>query len=88
MTARQRPLRDCSGPCACYAEGHAAGKDKAYFEMLASLEGPPRTKDSACQPCQVKGACLLKVLTLMARSSPGIFELVEARALRDHDNRH
>ena len=29
MTARQRPLRDCSGPCACYAEGHAAGKDKA-----------------------------------------------------------
>ena len=56
--------------------------------MLASLEGPPHTKGCACQPCQVKRACLQKVLTLMARSSPGIFELVEARALGDHDNRH
>ena len=81
MTARQRPLRDWSGPCACYAEGHAAGKDKAYFEMLASLEGPPHANGCACQPCQIKRACLQKVLTLMARSSPGIFELVEAWAL-------
>ena len=81
MTARQRPLRDCSGPGACYAEGQAAGKNKAYFEMLASLEGPPHAKGCACQPCQVKRACLQKVLTLMARSSPGILELVEAWAL-------
>ena len=24
---------DCPEPCACYAEGYAQSKDKAYFEM-------------------------------------------------------
>ena len=24
---------DCQEPCACYAEGYAQGKDKAFFEM-------------------------------------------------------
>ena len=56
--------------------------------MLTSLEGPPHAEGCACQPCQVKRACLQKVLTLMARSSPGIFELVKAWALEDQDNRH
>ena len=30
MTDSLRPLSDCPEPCACYAEGYAAGKDKAY----------------------------------------------------------
>ena len=63
---RTPPLR-LPEPCACYAEGYAAGKDKAYFEMLASLEGTPHAKGCACQPCQVKRACLQKVMTLMAQ---------------------
>ena len=88
MTARQRPLCDCPEPCACYAEGYAAGKDKAYFEMLASLEGPPHAEGCACQPCQVKRACLQKVLTLMARTSPELFELLEVWALESQDDRH
>ena len=54
--------------------------------VLASLDGPPHAEDCGCQPCQVKRACLWKVLTLLARSSPGIFELVEAWTLEDHDN--
>ena len=62
MTARQRPL------CDCYAEGYAAGKDKAFFEMLASLEVPPHAEGCACQPCQVKRACLQRVLTLLVRT--------------------
>ena len=37
MTARQRPLCDCPKPCACYAEGYAAGEDKSYFEVLTGL---------------------------------------------------
>ncbi len=41
MTAAERQACDCPGPCGCYAEGYAAGKDKAYFEVLASLDGPP-----------------------------------------------
>ena len=45
MTARESPLCDCDEPCGCYAEGYAAGKDKAYFEMLASLDGPPHAQD-------------------------------------------
>ena len=58
MTDSARPLCDCDEPCGCYAEGYAAGKDKAYFEVLDSLEGPPHAEDCACQPCQVKRACL------------------------------
>ena len=47
--------------------------------MLASLDdGPPHAGECVCQPCQVKRACLQKVMTLMARTSPGLFELVEA----------
>ena len=34
---------DCHEPCACYAEGYAQGKDKAYFEMSNSI-GPSRQK--------------------------------------------
>ena len=66
----------------------SAHKDKAYFEVLTSLEGPPHAEGSACQPCQVKQACVRKIMTLMARSSPGLFELVEAWVLEDHDNRN
>ena len=89
MTDSPRPLCDWPEPCACYAEGYAAGKDKAYFEVIASLDSPPHAGDCACQPCQpcqVKRACLKKVMTLMARSSPALFELVEAWTLDDHDN--
>ena len=68
MTDSASPLCDCPKPCACYAEGYAAGKDKAYFEVLASLDGPPHAGECACQPCQVERACLQKVMTLMARS--------------------
>ena len=50
MTGRERPLCDCPEPCACYAEGYAAGKDKAYFEVIASLESPPHAAVCACQP--------------------------------------
>ena len=52
--------------------------------VLASLEGPPHHQACGCQPCQVKRACLRKVMTLMARSSPGLFELVEAWTLEDN----
>ena len=88
MTNGARPLCDCPEPCACYAEGYAAGKDKAYFEVLASLEGPPHAEGCTCQPCQVKRACLRKVMTLMARSSPALLELLEVWALEDHDSRN
>ena len=86
MTDRECPLCDCDEPCGCYAQGYAAGMDKAYFEVIGSLEGPPHAGECACQPCQVKRACIRKVMTFMARSSPALFELVEAWALDDHDN--
>ena len=55
--------------------------------MIANLEGPPHAEGCGYQPCQVKLACLRKVMTLMARSSPGIFELVEAWTLEDNEDR-
>ena len=87
MIAREHPLCDCPEPCACYVEGYAAGKDKAYFEMLASLEATPHAGDCACRSCQVKRACLQKVMTLMARRSPTPIELVEVWVLEDQDGR-
>ena len=62
------------------------GKDKAYFEVLARLARPPHAEGCACQPWQVKRACLRKVMTFMAKSSPALFELVETWALEDHDD--
>ena len=85
MPVNERLLCDCPDPCACYAEGYAAGKDKAFFEVVASLDGPPHAEGCACQPCQVKRACLRKVMTPMARSSPTLFDLVETWALEDLD---
>lgn len=50
MAADNVHLCDCPEPCGCYAEGYAAGKDRAYFEVLASLEGPPHAEDCGSQP--------------------------------------
>ena len=86
MVDSVRPLCACPEPCACYAEGYAASKDKALFEVVASLDGPPHAEECACQPCQVKRACIRKVMTFMARSSPALFELVEAWAVEDLDS--
>ena len=37
MTDSARTLCDCPEPCGCYAEGYAAGKDNAYFEIEMAL---------------------------------------------------
>ena len=33
MTTRETQVCDCPEPSACYTEGHAAGKGKAYLEI-------------------------------------------------------
>ena len=86
MTATDRPLCDCPEPCGCYAEGYAAGKDKAYFEIEMTLQDDNHAASCGCQPCRVKQACLRKVMTLMARRSPGLSELVEAWAVQGTTN--
>ena len=44
------PVCHCPEPCACYAEGYARGKDKAYFEMANWLpEG--HGAGCSCEPC-------------------------------------
>ena len=37
-TDSNRPVCDCPGPCSCYAEGYAQGKEKAHFEIRTVLE--------------------------------------------------
>ena len=83
MTDTARPLCDCPEPCGCYAEGYAAGKDKAYFEIEMALRDDTHAATCGCQPCQVKRACLRQVMAVMAKTSPGLFELLEARAVRN-----
>ena len=41
MTGRDRPVCDHPEPCGRYAVRYAAGKDKADFEVLASLDVLP-----------------------------------------------
>ena len=84
MTGRDRPVCDCSEPCACYAEGYAASKDKADFEVLASVDVLPHANGCACQPCQVKRTCLQKAMTLLAKTSPGRFRLLVAYGTKVH----
>ena len=55
MTAGAPTVCDCPEPCACYAEGYAQGKDKAYFEVLASLDGPPHHQDCGSSPARSRG---------------------------------
>ena len=51
MTDEERRLCDCPEPCGCYAEGYAAGKDKAFFEMEMALQDDTHAAGCGCQPC-------------------------------------
>ena len=70
MTDAESPLCDCPEPYGCYAEGYAAGKNKAYFEIEIALQDDTHAASCGCQPCQVKRAILEK--TLLASSSPAL----------------
>ena len=53
MTSQQRQLCDCDEPCACYAEGYAAGKGKAFFEVRMVLNEGNHASSCGCEPCLV-----------------------------------
>ena len=88
MTDTDRPLCDSPELCGCYDDGYAAGKEMTYFEIEMVLQNYTHAARCGCQPCQVKKACLRKVMTRMARSSPALFDLVEGRVWDDHNNRN
>ena len=69
MTDAERPVCDCPEPCACYAEGYAAGKDKAFFEIEMALQDDTHAPGCGCQPCLVKRSCIDKAMTILATSS-------------------
>ena len=77
MTDTARPLCDCPEPCGCFAEGYAAGKDKAYFEIEMALQETPTPASCGCQPSQIKRA-FLETMLLASSSS----------ALEGHDHRN
>ena len=77
MTSKERPFCDCPEPCACYAEGYAAGKDKAYFEIEMALHDDTHAAGCGCQPRRIKRA-VLETMLLASSSS----------ALRGHDHRN
>ena len=77
MTDQERPLCDCPEPCGCYAEGYAAGKDKAYFEIEMALHDDTHAATCGCQPCRIKRVVL--EATVLASSSV---------TLGDHDSRN
>ena len=68
MTGKKRTLCDCPEPCACYAEGYAAGKEKAYFEIEMALQDDTHAAGCGCQPCRTKRA-VLETMLLASSSS-------------------
>ena len=52
---------DCPEPCACYCEGYAQGKDKAYFEM-SNFDWTQHAKGFGCKPCIAFGKVLVRML--------------------------
>ena len=50
MTDSARPVCNCPEPCACYAEGYAVGKNKAYFEVLANQRARPTPRAAHVSP--------------------------------------
>ena len=48
MTHTKCPLYDCPEPCGCYAEGYAAGKSKAYFEIEMALQDDTHAVGCGC----------------------------------------
>ena len=58
MTGKELSLCDCPEPCGCYAEGYAAGKDKAFFEMEMALQDDTHSAGCAAGPARSSGpAC-------------------------------
>ena len=58
MTDTERPVCGCPEPCACYGEGYAAGKGKAYFEIEMVPQDDNHAAGCGFQPCLIKSACL------------------------------
>ena len=81
MTPSDSPVCDCPEPCACYAEGHAAGyaqgKDKAYFEIEMAFQDDTHAGVCGCRLCLIKQAVMETVL--LASSS---------LTLKAHDHRN
>ena len=70
MTAGEVPLCDCPEPCACYAEGHAAGKDKAFFEVRMVLQEGNHAVGCGCDPCLVIRAVREEALASVPQGTP------------------
>ena len=58
MTDTERPVSDCPEPCACYVEGYAVGKDKAYFGRSPASMARPTPRAAPASPARSSGpAC-------------------------------
>ena len=70
MSLEEIPVCDCPEPCDCYAEGYAAGKDKAFFEIEMALQDDTHVAGCGCRPCRIKRAVL--EAAPLASSSPAL----------------
>ena len=77
MADAEGPVCDCPESCGCYTEGYAVGKEKAYFEIEMALQDESHAAGCSCRPCQIKRAYFRKMVPLMARGSPALFDHVE-----------
>ena len=69
------PVCDCPEPCACYAEGYAQGKDKAYFEMN-NFDWTQHAKGCGCEGCATFSKVMVRVLESIATSEDQATRLV------------
>ena len=70
-------LCDHDEPCGCYAEGYAAGKDKAFFEVRnARVRG--HAVDCGCEPC--------KTVRFVGKQKQKLIDLSDAKLIKVIDS--
>ena len=62
-------LCDHDEPCGCYAEGYAAGQDKAFFD-IQSVPGNGHPVDCPCNPCVTSRVLVQRITQGFIRSLP------------------
>ena len=75
MTGKKRTRCDRPSPAAATPRVTPPARTRPTFEIEMALQDDTHATGCRCQPCRIKRACLRKVMTDMARNSPGLFEL-------------
>ena len=86
MTDSLWPLCDSPDPCTCYADGYAAGKDQGVLRSDSQPRRPAPRRGLGLPTLPGEAGLREEGDDPDGQEFAGLFELVEAWTLDDHDN--